>query len=405
MEKYQHVIIVCLVLFSVFSLYFYIPEENRFAKGADEGYYFKFADIIAEKGISAFPPLIKSYAIDTQAHLYPPPSRVGHILLTALWFKIFGASFISLAKFSFFCYILFILVCFYFSKKIFGKDISYPFTLLVSSSPLIMAMAKRALLDSNVNLFWALSIWSFMDFLISKKKNKFFIFLLIYSFSLIVKESSLVLMVFFIAFFLIHKHYFKNSISDFYLLGIIFIPLVLVGTFYISLLGGIANFISLIKGLLDTHFGSVKLSKYAVLFCNGAWYRYIIDYLLLSPITTLLFIGYTGYILVSRKWEWKITYFLLYFLIIFVVFSSLKYSKVVRFVITLDMVINLCSVIMLYELFRIKNKNKQALWVFISVIAIFFVNYLNFNYLFYEFNIYDPVTYWLLIAKKLIPFM
>ena len=405
MKKYQHVIIVCLILFSVFLLYFCIPEENRFIKDADEGYYFKFADIIAEKGISAFPPLIKSYAIDTQAHLYPPPSRVGHILLTALWFKIFGASFINLAKFSFFCYTLFILACFYFSKKIFSKNISYPFTLLVSSSPLIMAMGKRALMDSNVNLFWALSIWSFIDFLISKKKKKFSIFLLIYSFSIMVKESSLALMVFFIAFFLIHKYYFKNSISDLYLLGIIFIPLVLVGTFYISLLGGIANFISLIKGLLDTHFGSVKLSKYAVLFCSGAWYRYIIDYLLLSPITTLLFIGYTGYILVSRKWEWKITYFLLCFLIIFVVFSSLKYSKVVRFVIILDMVINLCSVIMLYELFRIKNKNKQALWVFISVIAIFFVNYLNFNYLFCELNIYDPVTYWLLMAKKIIPFM
>jgi len=404
MSRFHYLIAVCLIIFSAFSVYFFIQKEDEFFKTADEGYYFKFATIIAQKGIVAFPSLIKSYASDIEAHLFPPPSRAGHILLTALWLKLFGASFIALAKFSFFCYFLFIIINFYFAKKFFGKDIAYLFALLSASSPLVMAMGKRALADSNVNLFWALSIWTFMDFLITKKKSKFVLFLIAYSFCIVVKESSLALLVFFAAFFLIYKYYFKNNLFDTYFLGIIFIPLITVAVSYIFLFGGISNFLGLIKGIFDTHFGSVKLSEYAVLFCSGPWYRYIIDYLLLSPITTLLFTGYIGHILVSRKREWKIVYFLLYFIIVFIIFSSLKYSKVVRFVINLEMVMNLFSVFMLYDLFKQEDRKKQNNLVFISVIAIFFVNYLNYLSLFCLNNIYDPITYWLLAAKKIIPY-
>ncbi len=404
MNKFHYAIIIFLVFVSILSVYFFIPSEDSFMKRADEGYYFIFASRVAERGLSQFPALIKSYASNTELHLYPPPSRVGHILLTALWLKLFGYSFVNLARFSFFCYVLFILVCFYFSLKLFGRDLAFPFALLSASSPLVMAMGKRAHLDSNANLFWALCIWIFLGFLITKKKSKFIIFLIVYSVCISIKESSAFLLVFFVMYFLIHKYYFKNAISNNYLLGIIFIPPILIGISYLVLFGGFYNFLSLIKGLLDTHFGSVKFSQYAVLFCTGPWYRYIIDYLLLSPVTTLLFLGYLGYILISRKWEDKILYFFLYFITVFGIFSNLKYSKVVRFVINLDMVISLFSVFMLYELFRQKNKRYQTYFVLMGVIVIFFVNYHNFLYLFCNRNIYDPVSYWLLQAKKIIPY-
>ena len=404
MSKFHYLIITCFIVFSIISVYICIPGEDNFYKSADEGYYFRFASIIAEKGISQFPFLIKYYTDNDMAYLYPIPSRVGHVLLTASWFKLFGTSFVSLAKFSFFCYLLFVLACFYFSRKFFDRSISYPFALLLSSSPLVMAMGKRALSDSNFNLFCALSIWTFMDFLITNKRNKFFVFLVIYSFCITVKESSLVLLVFFIVFFLLHKYYYKNAISNLYIFCIMFIPLFIGGVSYVILFGGLANFVDLIKAFVDTHFGSDKLNPYAVLFSAGPWYRYIIDYLLLNPVGTLLFIGYCGYFLVSRKWEWKIVYFLLYFVIFFAILSSLKYGKVVRLIINLDMVIHLFSIFMLYSIFRHDNSKKQTQIVFISVLVIFLINYITFLYLFYQLNIYTPISYWLLIARKLIPY-
>ncbi len=318
MTKFHKIFVICLILFAILSVYFFIPAETEFFKGADEGYYFNYAAAIIERGMAGFPYLIKSHIENPQSYLVPPPSRVGHVLFTALWLRLFGASFTNLFKFSFFCYVLFILVNIYYSRKIFGKDIAYLFALLVSSSPLVMAMGKRALSESNLNLFSALSLWTFMDFLVTKKKSRFFVFLLFYSLCVTVKESSLLFVVFFIAFFLIYKYYFKNPIRGIYFANIALLWLVIGSIFYIVLfIGGFGNFINLAKAVISAHFGGVKFSPYAVLFCTGPWYRFIIDYLLLAPITTLLFIGYFVNVLVLRKWEWRIVYFLLYFIVIF----------------------------------------------------------------------------------------
>jgi 4-amino-4-deoxy-L-arabinose transferase-like glycosyltransferase len=403
MRRFHYAIIICLILFSVFSVYFLIPDENSFAKDADEGYYLRFASIVAERGIVAFPPLIKSFNDNVSEQIYPLPSRVGHIMLTALWFKIFGAGYVSLAKFSFFCYLSFILICFYFSRKFFGKDISYIFCLFLSSSPLLMAMARRALLDSSVNLFCGLAIWIFLDFLITRKNYKFFIFLLIFAFSITVKESSLLLTIFFVTSYLVHKYYFKNAIPQGYLLGIIFVPLIIVCISYIVLLGGITNVSAFIKIFSSRYLGVDKLAPYTILFCSGPWYRYIIDYLLLAGPTTLLCIGYLGFILATRRWDSKIAYFLSNLLVIFTIFSNFNFPKVVRYVMTLNTPISLFSVLMLYELFRQNDTKRQAQFVFISAIAVFFINYGNFIHLFGLHDIYDPVSYWLLLAHNMIP--
>lgn len=405
MTKTHRLVIIFLILFTAISLYFYIPAGYEFRGGPDEAQYLKYAAIISQKGISQLPLFVTYYGNNINAQLYPSPARIGYIMLTALWLKVFGAGFAVLAKFSFFCYLLFIITCFYFSRKFFGDEVSYLFTLLISSAPLIMAMGKRALADSSSNLFWALSIWTFMDFLATQKKTKFLIFLMVYSFSIAMKESSAMLMAFFIVFFLVYKHYFKNPISGIYLPGIIFTPLIIVSASYIVLLGGLSNFLLLIKSVFEIHFINVGLSEYGRLYCMGPWYKFFIDYLLLSPITTLLFLGYAGYILASRKWDWKKMCFFLYFVVIFAVFNTfLKHGKIARFVMNIEMVISLFSVFMLYELFRQGDTKKQFRMVFISTLAIFLVNYLNFYYFFCQYNIYDPVSCWLLVAMKIIPY-
>ncbi len=402
MDKLFKTIAVCAVLFSIASVYITIPGEDNYAKSADEGYYFTFANLIAEDGISRFPQLAKVYIDNKEARLFPTPLRVGHILSTALWFKLFPNTYVSLARFSLFCFILFLVMSFYFARRHFGDDVAYPFVLLLSSSPLMMAMARRALSDIHGNLYWGLAIWLFLDFLRRGNKIKYLMFILAYAFSIIVKESSIALLLFFVTFFFIHKYIYKGDISNAYLIGIIILPVLLVGATYIILFGGIGNVIGIIGAVLDTHFG-VQASRYATLYCTGPWFRYIVDYLLLSPITTLLFIGYFCYRLVIRRNEWKIAYFMAYFTAIFLIFSNVRYSKVVRFVINLDMVIALFSVLFLYELFRQQDKRRQTFIVFGITAVIFILNYLSFIDIFCIKDLYDPVSAGLLSARKFIP--
>ncbi len=397
-------VIITLILFSISTVYTTIPQEEQFAKNADEGYYFNYANVISDKGIGQFPLLLKHHLSDKRAQLFPHPARVGHVLITALWFKIFPNTFVWLARLSFFCFVLFLAISFYFSNKLFGQKIAYLYTLILSSSPLIMTSGRRVLQDGILNLFWALSIWLFLDFLVNKKKSEFVAFLIIYSIAITIKEASLVLLIFFILFYFINKYKYKQELSNLYLLGIIVIPVLLVGGAYLFLLKGINNNLSLINFILGVHFPQSVTNTYS-LFGRGPWYKYIIDYLLLTPIATLLFIGYFFYILLLKRFERKTVYFMLFFLFVFAVFSSLKYTKIVRFVISLDITISLFAVFALYEFFRQRNSDRQIYCCLMGAVFIFFVNYCNFLHLFYYSNIYDPISYWLLIAKKIIPYI
>ena len=52
-------------------------------------------------------------------------------------------------------------------------------------------------MDSSVNLFWALAVWMFLDFLINPSRLKYFLFLLVLTGALLVKETSFLLILFF----------------------------------------------------------------------------------------------------------------------------------------------------------------------------------------------------------------
>ncbi len=300
------------------------------------------------------------------------------------------------------CFILFLIVSFYFSRKFFGQDISYLYTLLLSSSPLMMTSARRVLQDSCLNLFWALSIWLFLDFLIGKKKSTFIIFILTYSLSIVIKESSIVLLVFFIFSFFLFRYQYREKMSTDYLIGLISLPFLITGISYIILLKGLSNVFLLARFILGVHFPTIVTSVYS-LFAMGPWYKYIIDYLLLMPIITLLAIGYFFYIIFSRKIESKIMYFAGYLIIVYTIFSNARYSKIIRFVLSLDIAIVLFATLALCEIFRQDNKNRQLYYVFLAAAIIYCINYFNFLYLFYQVNIYDPISYHLLMSKKIIP--
>ncbi|MEW6008110.1 MAG: glycosyltransferase family 39 protein [Candidatus Omnitrophota bacterium] len=404
MSIIMRTVVLALILFSIFTVYLSMPRENEFAHRADEGHYFMYAKIIKEKGISQFPLLWEYHLSDKIAQQFPnPASRFGHILITSFWFKIFPNTFVSLAHFSFLCYILLIIVCFYFIKKFFDQDIAYISTLLLSSSPIIMYSGRRCLQDSTVNLSWALSVWLFFDFLVNKRKTKFVTFVIVYSLTITIKESAIALLPFFVLSYLLYRYKYKQDISYSYLLWLFVAPLIIVGGAYLFLFNGLDNLVSLIRFIAGVHFPVTMTNTYS-LFGMGPWYKYVIDYLILNPIATLLFIGYFFYILFTKRFDWKVTYFLVSFVIIFVLFSSMKYTKIVRFIAVLDFVIGLFAALALYELFRQKNKDYQSYFVILAAVFIFCVNYVNVLDLFFNFNIYDPISYVLLAVKNIVPY-
>lgn len=399
MRKIYYSVAFLLVIFSLFSIYKYIPKEENFAQGADEGHYFTYSKYIFENGIKSYPKLFDEHVKNKENWIWPSPLRIGYFLLSSFWFKIFGPSFRSLANLSFICYILFLLVSLYFSKKYFGKEISSLFVLLLAFSPLAMTMAKRALSDSPGNLFTIFSIWLFLHFLSEKKLFNFILFMIFYVYSLLMREQSILVILFFAIYLLIYKYIYKADIPMNYFPMIIVMPICIVGLIWLVSSQSFTNLITMIK-LTRT---LPAINKYSVLFCRGPWFRYIIDYILISPLTTILALVFIVYTLINREMfrDYKISYFIILFVILYLLLSSFDYNKNIRYAISLDIIIRLFVIFILKEIF--KKTRFMGDFVFFIVLFLCLIDYFNFIDLFCQKNIYDPVSFTLLKARQFIP--
>lgn len=387
------VLVACLAVVLISFSFAHI----RFAAEADEGYYLKYASYISGKGLLGFKDLFKEYVRDQKNWLSPSPLRIGFIVLSSLWLKVFGQGLLGLAYLSLLCFCLFLFVSFYFTSKYFDRSTAVLFTVLLAFSPLNMAMARRALTESAFSLLCALSIWIFFANFKGRSRAKLFFFILIYSFSILIKETAVLLSLAFIAFLTLERLVFKKAVRLSDLLSVSLFPLLIVGTVYISL-GGLTQTLESIKIILNPPVNN----PYASLFGSGPWYRYLIDYMLLSPWVLILSIGYIFYCLSLKERQEIDLYFLTIFIVTLLLFNI--FTKNVRYVILLDMVIRLFSLLMLKGLFAKRLSSQKALVLITGiVIVIAGFDYINFYNLFFQAGIYDPASLWLLKAKRLIP--
>ena len=386
-QAYLAFLLVLAVSFTLTSLSI---KDVEFASGADEGYYLRYASYIGEHGLGGFADLFKNYIENQKDWLYPNPLRMGFIALSSVWLKIFGYSFLNLAYFSLFSFCVFLIISFYFAAKYFDEKITLLLAILLAFSPLNMAMARRALLDSTFNLFSIFSIWLFFGLLKKRTLLKHILFILIYSFTILVKETGVLLSLFFALYLIFYK-------GKKYFLSVTLFPFLIVGSTYIILAGGLSNVTDMIKIILT----SPGHNEYAILFGSGPWFRYLIDYILLSPWVVILSSGFVFWYLASKEHDERVTYFLLAFVVLF--FSLNFFTKNVRYLMILDMPMRLFSVLMLKKLFEARFPKQAFILLSVSVVVIAAFDYLNFYNLFARGEIYDPVSYWLLRGQHIIP--
>ena len=393
------VLVLLFILLSFFSIFTHIPKESCFAKNADEGYYLKYSKQLFEGGLGVYPKILEGHVVDKNNWIWPSPLRAGYFLISSSWFYVFSPSFVSLAYLSLFSFFLFLLLSYYFSRKYFDPSISMLYTLLLAFSPLNMAMAKRALTDATGNLFAALSIWLFFEFLLKKRKINFIAWLVCFSYAILAREQTFLLVFGFGIIFLIYKYCYKEDISLEYLIYMAFVPPVIVSAAWLMLCHDPGNILWMLK--LTRYLPSVN--NYSVLFCRGPWFRYIVDYILVSPLVSVCALSFVVYAFFERSIlkNFKIVYFLALFLIYFLLLSSFDYNKNIRYAINLDMFLRFFLVFFVSDIFK---KYKNGVTIIFWIIVVFCVmDYGNFIYLFCEKNIYDPISFHLLTARRFIP--
>jgi hypothetical protein len=94
---------------------------------------------------------------------------------------------------------------------------------------------------------------------------------------------------------------------------------------------------------------------------------------------------------------------MLYFVYVYGVLSSLAHTKVVRFVVNLEMVMGLFAVLMLVEVLKGLGDQKRQRWLVYAAVGIFLYNWLTFVNLFYKGSLLDPISRHLLVFRHFIP--
>jgi 4-amino-4-deoxy-L-arabinose transferase-like glycosyltransferase len=386
-DRTYNLLFLAVALISFF-LVFQSIDSVKFYPQADEGYYFGYASYIAEKGFSGFSFLCKEYIKNKEGWLQgPDPLRIGSIFLGALFVKIFGVNFLSLSYLSLLSFFFLLLFWFYFISKYFDKKIAFFSGVLLAFSPLDMGIAQRALIDSTTSLFSILSIFLFFDYLEKRGKIRYITFILVYSYAILVKQISLFLVSPFFLYLCIR--FFQSRIFRLRELFLLIIPPLIVLVVWIISVGLFCT-IEIIKIYL---FYPNPNPSYGILFCSGPWFKPILDFLLVSPIVTILFIGY----IFSFKFKKEEVYFLI--ITISSIFLFYFFQKIIRYVMFLDGPIRLGSILMLNRIFE--GKLSFLLWIIIVVIGI--LDLLSFFHLFVRGGIYDPVSFWLLKIWHIIP--
>ncbi len=370
----------------------------KFTEGADEGYYLRYATLINENGCPFFPALFKIYISDTRNWIFPNPLRVAFIAISAIWVGIFGKTYTALSFLSLFSYLLTLAISYYFSAKYFGKRIALLFTALLAFSPLYMAMARRALADSTANFFSVLSLWLLFDMVNDRKRHKHFIFAVVFTLAILTKETAVLLSIVFVPYLLVRKYALKKEVLINDLLCATVYPFLAAGAVYLMASCSISHTAEVIKIILV----SPSTNRYAILYSSGPWFRYIVDFILLSPWTFLLATGFFFAHFLTKENHEKTLYFSMVFVLYFCSFNF--FAKNIRYVMLLDVPIRLFCVLMITKIIENRSIRYGHIFLYIFVMSIALYDYLSFRNLFVIYGIYDPASSMLFKVWRFIPF-
>ena len=368
-KKFYFLIIFSVaLLFSSLRIIKYFPTSNF----GDEVTYYLQAKNVAEYGIYGYQLNAKAFLNDSISQLYPPPIRIAHIFFDAIALK-FSNTFIALSYLSLIFYLLHCIVSFFYIKKIWGPTASFLAGLLICFSPLSCGLAGRALSESGYYLFFTLSLFIFIDYLTKPNLIKMILFILFFSLCI------------------------QKSLKIIYILTLVLSPLLISLCIYIFVLGDINKVVDIFMVI-----GKINIAvphTYILWYNSGPWYQYFVDYFMLSPFTSLLFLLFAGYYIpIQKNWNQQLNILFLFFIYFIVVYSFLP--KNVRYAQSLDLIYRIGSALMIIKLFANSNLSTQIKKaIFVSSFTLLIINDLfSYRNFFIIHNIYDPMSYNLLTA-------
>lgn len=361
----------------------------------DEAVYVRTTAFLCQHGWTSYPALVRGYLANREAWLYPHPMRWGHFALTTLACKLSSkCDGRTLADLSTAAGIVSILLTFLLGRELLGAEVALIAAALTVTSPLQLAMGRRALQDEVFCASVLLTLWLCARAVRAKEATPRRLLLLwapaiaAMTLTLGIKESSLLLYPAFLLFVVVLAPSPRRRALP-GIAALVVLPPLLHAAVTVILCGGLRTYLALVNIVMTA--ASSSSTPFAQQYSSGPFHRPLFDLLILSPLVMVLAIAGAARSRRDRSLD-ALSLFAAATLIVF----GLLALKNVRYVIPVDPVARLLAASVLASLPR-------RPWLFLGAIGVIAMTELKLFFDLFEMaDIYDPLTESLLRALRAI---
>lgn len=367
--------------------------------GADEGAYLHYAERIASGGPGTLPVLVREHLADARSRaIGPSPLRLMVVLPDALAVRLAGPEYVSLQRVALTAFLALLVVAFVGFRRAVGERAALAVTLLLAVSPLQLAMARRALADSLNATLWTASLLLYVEALVGEWRRGWLLVAGVFAATLLLKEPNLTLVPIALVFLGLDAIRRRRLPTPLALAATTVLPLALAAAATVAAAGGLRPTVETFTVLAE----QVGAIDYVVQFGGGPWYRYVVDFVLVSPWTMLLYVVWLGILVGERRADPRLLpWALLPPLFIAAVSSTPKF---VRWAIPLDVAIRLGAVLALQRLVADRQGSPWATFRLAAALGMMMaVDVQSFLTLFVTADIYDPASSLLLRWRGFLP--
>jgi 4-amino-4-deoxy-L-arabinose transferase-like glycosyltransferase len=361
----------------------------------DEAVYLRTTAFLYQHGWSSYPRLVQQYLDQPAAWLYPHPMRWGHFALTTVACDVAGRCDARvLADLSTAAGILSILLIFLLGRDLLGDECAAVAAALAVTSPLQLAMGRRALQDEVFCASVLLTLWLAARVVrsaeSSRRERLVLTIAAIASTTLMlgIKESAVLLYPALLAFVILLAPAPRRVFP--LVAPLVVVPPVLYALITIAVSGGVRRCLALAHIVLTA--GISSSTPFVQEFSSGPWHRPLFDLVILSPLVMLLAV-----VGAARSKDNHALRALSGFAIVVLISFGLLAIKNVRYVIPVDPVARLLAASAIVSIPRRR-------WIWFGIVAVIAVTELQlFHEVFIAGDVYDPVTQALLEALHAVP--
>jgi 4-amino-4-deoxy-L-arabinose transferase-like glycosyltransferase len=393
----RHALALGLVLLFAAAIRIYWNDVEQFFPRSDEGLYLYETRVLVEGGAGAYPGMVDAYLANPARWLFPPPIRWGYLGAATLLCKLTGeTSFRMLATLSAVAGLLSVLLTYLIGAEIIDRTGAVIAAALTATSPLQLALGRRALADEVFCLMFLVTIFTLLRYLRAERPRERAAWLIgwVVAATLTIAVKELFLMVY----PLVLLFWWLRSGRRLTLINIVswMLPPVLFAAVFCLLAGSVIKFFQI--GMILT---SAMDASYVHQFQSGPPQRILIDFLAIAPIVTVATIVAAAFVLLRRREHEDAEWHLLLLLAAVAGAHAILPSKNLRYIVEADPLARILAASFFWREIRSRG------WGMLAAVAGVAINgaveLMIFVTIFVRYDVYDPVTAQLLRALGMLP--